>query len=46
MQRLKKWESLNSFLRYLHLKLKLRVFLMGYSVAIVTSNGKKIIATS
>ncbi len=41
----KKWGSSSSFLSYMHLKLKLRVFLTGYTVAIVTSYVNKITKT-
>ena len=41
----KKWGSLDLFSRYKHLKLKLRVFLTGYTIAMVTCNVKKIIIT-
>ena len=39
---IKKWGSPSSFLSYKHLKLKLRVFLTGYIVVVVTSDVKKI----
>ena len=41
----KNWGSLSSFLSYKHLKLKLRVFLTGYSVAMETSEVKKVTKT-
>ena len=37
----KNWGSSSSFLSYKHLKLKLRVFLTGYPVTMVTSDVKK-----
>ena len=40
-----KWESKNSFLSYNHLKPKLRVFLTGYTVAMETSEVKKVTET-
>ena len=42
---IKKWGSPSSFLSYKHLKLKLRVFLAGHSVAMVTYCVIKIIPT-
>ena len=41
----KNWGSSSSFLSYKHLKLKLRVFLTGYSVAMETSKVKKVTKT-
>ena len=41
----KKWGSPDSFLSYKHLKAKLRVFLTGKTVAIVTSDVMKMTAT-
>ena len=41
----KKWGSPDSFLSYKHLKGKLRVFLTGKTVAIVTSDVMKMTAT-
>ena len=41
----KNWGSSSSFLSYKHLKLKLRVFLTGYSVAMETSEVKKVTKT-
>ena len=41
----KKWGSLDSFLSYKHLKGKLRVFLAGETVAIVTSDVMKMTTT-
>ena len=41
----KKWGSPDSFLSYKHLKGKLRVFLMGKTVAIVTSDVMKMTTT-
>ena len=41
----KKWGSLSSFLIHKHLKLKLRVFLTGYTVAMETSEVKKVTET-
>ena len=41
----KKWGSPDSFLSYKHLKAKLRVFLTGKTVAIVTSDIMKITTT-
>ena len=40
-----KWGSPDSFLSYKHLKAKLRVFLTGKTVAIVTSDVMKITTT-
>ena len=41
----KKWGSPSSFLSYKHLKLKLRVFLAGHIVAMVTYCATKLTAT-
>ena len=41
----KKWGSPGSFLSYKHLKTKLRVFLTGYTVAMETSEVKKVTKT-
>ena len=41
----KKWGSPDSFLSYKHLKRKLRVFLTGKNVAIVTSDVMKMTTT-
>ncbi len=41
----KKWGSPSSFLSYTHLKTKLKVFLTGYAVAIVTTDIMKITTT-
>ena len=42
---IKKWGSPSSFLSYLHFKLKLRVFLAGHIVAMVTYCATKLTAT-
>ena len=42
----KKWRSPSSFLSYKRLKLKLRVFLAGHNVAMVTYCTTKLTATS
>ena len=41
----KKWGSLCSFLSYKHLKAKLRVFLTGQTVAMVTNDAMKMATT-
>ena len=41
----KNWGSLSSFLSYKHLKPKLRVRLTGYTVAMETSDFKKMTTT-